>query len=281
VTMDYHTTWIGMIVLAIAPALVHAQWLNQPTPGMPRTAGGQPNLAAKAPRAADGKPDLSGLWQTNGAPRDVLARLLPGGNGDGGEAPSQYFLDLLDSMQGSESPLLPAAATAYRQHLRNFTKDSPISHCLPTGIPLVEYAPAPFKIVQTPGLVVMIYERDTTFRQIFTDGRKLPADPTPLWMGSSVGRWEGDVLVVDIAGLNDRAWLDARGHTHSDALRLTERFHRVDFGHMEEQITFDDPKTFAKPFTIALKQTLQPDTELLESYCNENERDMVHYVEPK
>ena len=279
--MDYHTTWIGMIVLAIAPALVHAQWLNQPTPGMPRTAGGQPNLAAKAPRAADGKPDLSGLWQTNGAPRDVLARLLPGGNGDGGEAPSQYFLDLLDSMQGSESPLLPAAATAYRQHLRNFTKDSPISHCLPTGIPLVEYAPAPFKIVQTPGLVVMIYERDTTFRQIFTDGRKLPADPTPLWMGSSVGRWEGDVLVVDIAGLNDRAWLDARGHTHSDALRLTERFHRVDFGHMEEQITFDDPKTFAKPFTIALKQTLQPDTELLESYCNENERDMVHYVEPK
>jgi len=274
--MSYRKTWMWMFALAAVPALAYGQWLSHPTPGIPRTNDGKPNLSARAPRTSDGKPDLSGLWQTNGAPPDILARLLPGGNGDGSEAPSQYFLNLLEGAKPGESPLLPAVAGAYQQRTRDFTKDSPISHCLPTGIPLVEYAPAPFKIIQTPGLIVMIYERDTTFRQIFTDGRKLPADPTPLWMGSSVGKWDGDTLVVETAGLNDRAWLDARGHTHSDALHLTERFHRIDFGHMEEQITFDDPKTFAKPFSITLKQTLQADTDLLESYCNENERDMAH-----
>jgi hypothetical protein len=268
--------WI-LIALIAAPAFVRTQWLNQPTPGIPRTPDGRPNLSARTPRAADGKPDLSGLWQTESAPHEVLARLLPGGaNGSGEDAPSEYFLNILYDFKPEEAPLRAAAAALFRQRAQSFTKESPLSHCLPTGVPMVEIAPAPYKIIQGPGMTVMLYERDTTFRQVYTDGRKLPGDPSPAWMGYSVGKWDGDSLVVDTVGLNDRSWLDARGHTHSDALHLTERFRRLDFGHMEVQMTVDDPKTYTKPFTIKLKQRLLPDTDLLESFCAENERDLVH-----
>ena len=143
---------------------------------------------------------------------------------------------------------------------------------------MAETAPAPYKIVQTPGLIVMLYERDTNFRQIYTDGRKLPEDPSPAWFGHSIARWDADTLVVDTAGFNDRGWLDARGHTHSDALRVTERFHRRDFGHMDVEITLDDPRTYARPFTIRLNQLLLPETDLIEYFCSENERDLRHFT---
>jgi len=203
--------------------------------------------------------------------------LLPGGgNGAGEDAPSQYFLNILADFKPEEAPLLPAAAALFRQRAQTFTKESPLSHCLPTGVPMVEIAPAPYKIIQGAGMTVMLYERDTTFRQVYTDGRKLPRDPSPAWMGYSVGKWDGDSLVVDTIGINDRSWLDARGHTHSEALHLTERFRRLDFGHMEVQMTIDDPQTYARPFTIRLRQRLLPDTDLLESFCAENERDLIH-----
>jgi hypothetical protein len=143
-------------------------------------------------------------------------------------------------------------------------------------MPLIETAPAPYKIVQTPGVTFMLYERDTTYRQVYTDGRKLPEDPQPSWLGYSVAKWAGDSLVVDTTGFNDRGRLDARAHTHSKELRLTERFHRMDFGHMEVQLTINDPETYTQPFTIKLKQHLLPDSDLLESYCAENEKDAVH-----
>ena len=268
--------WI-LIALVAAPAFAHAQWLNHPTPGIPRTPDGKPNLSAPAPRAADGKPDLSGLWQTESAPPELLERLIPGTTNGAGEEPlSQYFINIFSDFKPEAEPLLPAAAALFRQRAQNFSKESPLPHCLPEGMPLVEMAPAPYKIIQTPGLTAMLYERDTTFRQVFTDGRKLPDDPQPSWLGYSAGKWDGDSLVVDSVGFNDRAWLDARGHTHSEALRLTERFHRLDFGHMELQLTIDDPKTYARPFTIHLKQRLLPDTDLLESFCAENEKDATH-----
>jgi hypothetical protein len=268
-----------LIAFAAAPACVHAQWLNYPTPGTPRTPDGKPNLSAPAPRAADGKPNLSGLWQTESAPPDIAERLTPGvTNGAGEEPVSQYFINILFDFKPDEAPLLPAAAAQLRQRSKTFTTESPISHCLPEGLPIVEIAPAPYKILQTPGLTVMLYERDTTFRQIYTDGRKLPDDPQPSWLGYSVGKWDGDSLVVETAGFNDRGWLDARGHAHSDALRMTERFHRLDFGHMEVLLTIDDPKTYARPFTIRLKQRLLPDSDLLESYCVENEKDATHVI---
>ncbi len=273
--MRTRNLWI-LTALVAAPASVGAQWLNHPTSGIPRTSEGKPNLTARTPRAADGKPDLSGLWQTESAPPELLARLLPDGNGTGEEAPSQYFLNIFSDFRPEEAPLQPAAAALFRQRAQAFMNDSPITHCLPVGMPLVEIAPAPYKIVQTSGVTFMLYERDTTFRQVYTDGRKLPSDPQPAWLGYSVGKWDGDSLVVDTAGLNDRSWLDARGHTHTEALHLTERFQRLDFGHMEVQITIDDPQTYTRPFTIKLKQRLRPDTDLMESFCAENEKDLIH-----
>jgi hypothetical protein len=270
--------WLS-IPLAIAPGLVWAQWLNYPTPGIPRTREGKPNLSARAPRAANGKPDLSGLWQTESAPPDLYERLVPGATNGAGEEPlSQYFINILFDFQPGEEPLRPDAAALFRQRAPNFSHESPVSHCLPEGMPLVEMAPAPYKIVQTLGVTLFLYERDTTYRQVYTDGRKLPEDPQPTWLGYSVGKWDGGTFVVESAGFNDRGWLDARGHTHSEALRLTERFHRLDFGHMELQLTIDDPKTYTRPFTIKLKQHLLPDSDLLESFCSENEKDVSHVV---
>jgi hypothetical protein len=268
---------MALIALAAAPAFVQAQWLDYRTPGIPRTPDGKPNLSARTPRAADGRPDLSGLWQTDSAPPEILERFIPEAtNGAGDEVPSQYFLNILFDFKPEEAPLRPAAAALFQKRAQNFSKESPISHCLPEGMPLVEIAPAPYKIFQVPGLTLMLYERDTTFRQVYTDGRKLPDDPQPSWLGYSVGKWEGDTLVVDTIGFNDRGWLDARGHTHSEAMHLTERFHRLDFGDMELQLTIDDPKTYARPFTIKLRQRLLPDTDLLESFCAENEKDAGH-----
>ncbi|HEY1242502.1 MAG TPA: hypothetical protein VGF16_18200 [Bryobacteraceae bacterium] len=255
----------------------NAQWLNHPTPGIPRTRDGRPDLSARVPRGSNGKPLLSGLWQTESAPRAVLARLIPDATNGAGEEPlSQYFINILSDFKPEEEPLRPDAAALYSQRATNFAKESPLSRCLPEGMPLVEMAPAPYKIAETPGVTFMLYERGTTFRQVYTDGRKLPVDPQPAWMGYSVGRWQNDSFVVETIGLNDRSWLDARGHTHSEALRLTEQFHRMDFGHMEVRLTVDDPQTYTKPFTITLRQTLLPDTDLLEYSCAENEKDVGH-----
>jgi hypothetical protein len=266
-----------LIALIAAPAFVQAQWLNQRTPGIPRSPDGKPNLSARTPRAADGRPDLSGLWQTDAAPPEMLERLIPGATNGAGEEPlSQYYINILSDFKPEEAPLRPAAAALFLQRSKVFSNESPLSHCLPVGMPLVEMAPAPYKIIQVRGLTVMLYERDTTFRQVYTDGRKLPDDPQPSWLGYSAGKWDGDSLVVETAGFNDRGWLDARGHTHSEALHLTERFHRLDFGHMEVQLTIDDPKTYTRPFTIQLKQRLQADSDLLESFCAENEKDSTH-----
>jgi len=270
--------WI-LIAFVSTQALVQAQWLNYPTAGIPRTKDGKPNLSAPAPRAANGKPDLSGLWQTQAAPPAVLARVLPGGaNGAGEEGPSEYFLNILADYKDGEALLEPSALTAFRARAKTFTKESPLSKCQPTAIPMAEIAPSPYKIVTTPGLTLMLYERDTVFRQVYTDGRKLSADPQPSWLGYSIGKWDGDMFVVETNGFNDRGWLDARGHTRSEAMRLTERFHRIDFGHMDVLMTFEDPKTYTKPFTVTLKQTLRPDTDILEDFCSENERDLQHVV---
>jgi hypothetical protein len=277
--MGNRKEWVMLIALVAAPACVRAQWLSHRTPGIPRTRGGKPNLAARTPRAADGRPDLSGLWQTNSAPPEILERLIPGVTNGAGEEPlSQYFINIFFDFKPEEEPLQPAAASLFRQRAKSFSIESPLPHCLPEGMPLVEMAPAPYKIIQTPGMTVMLYERDTTYRQVYTDGRSLPDDPQPTWLGYSVGKWQGDSLVVDTIGFNDRGWLDARGHTHSEALHLTERFHRLDFGHMEVQLTIDDPKTYTRPFTVKLTQRLIPDSDLLESFCAENEKDVTHIV---
>jgi hypothetical protein len=256
---------------------LHGQWLNHPTPGIPRTADGKPNLSAPAPRDASGKPDLSGLWQNESAPPELLKRMIPDATNGAGEEPlSQYFVNIFSDFKPEDVPFRPAAAREFEQRAANFTKLSPLSHCLPEGMPLIGMAPAPFKVVQTPGATFILYERDTTFRQVYTDGRSLPKDPQPTWLGYSVGRWEGDSFIVDTIGFNDRGWLDARAHGHSEALHLTERFRRLDFGHMELQLTVDDPQTYTRSFAVTLRQNLLADSDLLESFCAENEKDAAH-----
>src|SRR5262249_29740742 len=150
------------------------------------------------------------------------------------------------------------------------------SKCLAAGVPTSFVIPIPFKIIQTPGLIAILFEGDNTIRQVYTDGRKHPVDPHPLWLGYSVGKWEADTLVVDSVGFNDKSWLDASGHPHSDALHVIERFRRRDFGHLDVDATIDDPKMYTKPFTIKIPLILQPDTDILELFCAENEKDRAH-----
>ncbi len=175
----------------------------------------------------------------------------------------------------------PAAAELLRKNAERRGPDNPATRCLPQGLPRADILSyAPFKIIQTPGLIAMLYEIDNTHRQIYTDGRKLPVDPQPSWSGYSVGRWEGDTLVVDVAGFNDKSWLDLLGHPHSEDLRIQERFHRRDFGHMDLTVTVEDPKMYTQPITIKVTELLLPDSDILESICNENEKDRVHLQKP-
>ncbi len=263
---------------AILSGPLLAQWLGYPTPGIPRTRDGKANLSAPTPRGPDGKPDLSGLWLTEPAPVELRGDTNPTVTAVGEEPLSLYFLNILNDFRPGDEPVRPEAAAALHERQANFTRISPIAHCLPEGMPLVEIAPAPYKILQHTGLTVMLYERDTTYRQIYTDGRKLPVDPSPTWLGYSVGHWEGDTFVVDSRGFNARGWLDARGHSHSEALHLTERFRRINFGTMQLELIIDDPQTYTRPFSVRIKQHLIPDSDLLESFCVENEKDAAHEV---
>ena len=266
-----------LTALAALSACLHAQWLDQPDPGTPRTRDGQPELSAPAPRTSSGKPDLSGIWEPESATRQELLRFFFDGiNNAGEDSPSRYFMNILFDFKPEDVPLRPSAVPIFQRNRAGLAKDISSTRCLPFGIPLVDTAASPYKIFQIPQEIVMLYEQNTSFRQIYMDGRKLPEDPQPSWMGYSVGRWDGDALVVDTAGLNDRTWLDAFGHPHSEAMHVTERFHRREFGHMELQITVDDPKMYTRPFTIKLNLRLFPDTDLIETFCAENERDLRH-----
>jgi len=245
-----------------------AQWSNQPTPGAPRTPNGKVDMSGPAPRV-NGKPDLSGIWQVEAEPR------APGGLFGLGESPnSKYFRDILSDFKPGEEPLTPASREMLAKHAQ--TGIGPSQICLPDGVPHGDLLPEPFKILQMPGEITMLYEVGTLFRQIFTDGRRFPADPSPTWMGYSVGKWDGDTLIVDTMGFNELSWLDARGHGHSEDMRVEERFHRRDFGHIDVAVTITDPKTFTKPIAINFVEGLLPDTDVFEHICFENEKDAAH-----
>jgi hypothetical protein len=265
-----------LVFFATMPLCVNAQWAVYRDPTVPRTRDGKPNLSAPAPRL-NGKPDLSGIWQAESAPvKEIGQFLLPGGiNGLGEDLPPKYFFNLFADYPPGQEPMRPEIRAQLEK--RTPGPQGPPTLCPLPSIPLEYLAPAPFKIVQTPRVTMVLYEADTVFRQIFTDGRKLPPDPQPSWLGYSVGRWMGDTFVVETVGFNDKQTLDALGHPRSEALRLTETFRRRDFGHLDVQITVDDPKTYTKPVTILVPHRLLPDTELLESFCNENEKDVPHF----
>jgi hypothetical protein len=246
------------IVTVLLPASLNAQWLTQPTTGIPRTPDGKPNLTAPAPRTADGKPDLSGLW-TKVSPK--------------------YSRNIAADMKRDDiQPWARALVDARREDLG---KDYMNVKCVPLGPGYTTAADSTgaemMKIVQTPGLI-LILNPDLTYRQIFLDGRRLESSPNPNWMGYSVGHWEGDTLVVESNGFNDRTWLDHDGHPHTEQLRTTERYRRRTVGALEVEMTFTDPGAYAKPWTVAVRAELAPDTEMIEWVCNESPHGVEHWV---
>jgi len=246
-------TLVLAVLLSALVTPAKAQWLNHTAPGIPRGADGKPSLTAPAPRTADGKPDLSGVWN----------KISP-----------KYGANVTADFKPAE--IQPWVQDLVAQRTENLGKDYMTALCLPLG-PGYTTSQSYMKIVQTPALIVILDE-DLTYRQIFLDGRALEADPNPSWMGYSVGHWEGDALVVDSFGFNDRTWMDTMGHPHTEGLRVRERYRRPDFGHLRLEVTFQDPKVYAKPWTVALEALAAPDTELIQAVCNENNKGLEHWV---
>jgi hypothetical protein len=258
----------SIAAVVFAAGSLPAQWLNYPTPGIPRNPDGTPNLTAPAPRTPDGKPDLSAMWEPSGPSTSSFV-------GAGGR--DAHFADIgQDFKDGLPFQLWAADLVKTRRAALN--KDDPDSRCLPLGPVKMHLHPYPRRIIQTPGLVVILFERDTAYRQIFTDGRSLPADPNPSFNGYSAGKWEGDTLVVKTVGIKDGTWLDVSGTPLTEAATVTERFRRPSFGKLEIDITIDDPKAYTKPWSIHVNQVLAADTDMLEFVCQENEKDVRHLV---
>ena len=263
------TAALSAIWLAASFSL-SAQWLDYPTAGVPKKPDGKPNLTAPAPRAADGKPDLSGTWE--------LEKNLPcPPEGCPDMEISREFMNIGWSLPDG-LPYQPWALELRKARMAENSKGDPGSNCRPAGIVKLTMNPFFRKFLQLPGLLVILNERDAEYRQIFTDGRPLPVDPAPTPNGYSIGKWDGDTLVVNTIGISDGQWLDRNGNPLTDAAKITERFRRVNYGKMEIEITVDDPKAYMKPWTIKVNQFIALNTDLLEFFCMENEKDISHAV---
>jgi hypothetical protein len=273
---------IGAVTL-LATVALHAQWLNFPDPRIPRLPDGKPNLSAQAPRAWDGRPDLSGVWHVYSESLEEKRKLFGpdfGAISVPGMEPfttSKYSRNILLDYKPGEIELTPAGQAEMQRLLT--PGPTILEQCLPVGIPGAILRSEVQKIIQAPGVMLILHELDGGMaRQIYTDGRPLPVDPSPSWQGYSVGHWQGDALIVETMGFNGRAPLDAAGHGRSEQMQITERFHRRDVGHLDVEMTFDDPTYYNKPFTVNLTHLLQPDTDILEYVCNENEKSRQHIV---
>lgn len=250
--MRLAATIIVMFALAVS---ISAQWRYR-DPAAPRLPDGRVNVNAPPPRTPAGTVDLSGLWQTD----------------------TKYNFNLAADLKPGEVLMLPWAQALYAERQDNNGKDDPEGFCMPPGFPRVNGVPFPQKILQTPNAIVILYETRTTFRQIFLDGHTLNADLQPTWMGYSKGRWEQDTLIVETTGFNDKTWLDDAGHPHSEQMKVTERFRRPTFGQLLVEITVEDAKAYAKPWTVTQAFQVIADGELIEYVCNENNLAPPHLV---
>jgi hypothetical protein len=276
-----------VVASAFCGASAHAQWINYPTPGLPRTPDGKPILTAPAPKTADGRPDLSGVWHVQPSGLAEMKRLF-GDDVDRVQVPgmeidtvSKYGVNILADFAPGEEPVRKDAADEITRRNQSPSGLDTLARCLPAGIPLGTLLSEVTKIVQAPGLTLVMHEIDNATRQIYTDGRPLPPNQNPSWLGYSVGHWENDVLVVQTSGFNEKAPIDIIGHRRSESMRITERYRRRDLGHLDVEITFDDPVVYTRPFTVKVTHLLQPDTDILEYFCNENEKDQAHMTARK
>jgi hypothetical protein len=259
---------LAAALIATVSVSASAQWLNYTTPSLPRLPDGSVNLAAPAPRLPDGKPDLSGIWAVE-----------CGVYGRDGCFTRSLFFDLARDLKPGDVGMTAWASSLQSQREKRNHVDDPYGYCLPPGVPRIDFSGGPFKILQTPTVTAFLYETlvGMTFRQVFTDGRHLPPVSEPTWLGYSVGRWDGDAFVVDTDGFKDGGWLDTlKARPHSDALHVTERFRRADFGHLELAVTIDDAKAYLKPWSIHTVLYLLPDTELIEAFCDGHDKTMEH-----
>ncbi len=256
--------------IALASSSVLAQWLKYPTAGIPRTGNGKFNPSAAAPRTPDGKPDFSGIWLTDspncgqkGDPDSLVC---------GVELPmAREGINMGIGLPGG-LPYQPWLAALVKERTANDAKDDPHVRCLPDTFVRAYGLPHLLKFVQTPGLLVMLNEMNAGYRQVFLDGRPLPEDPVPSWQGYSSATWSGDTLVVNSNGFRNDLWIDWNGSMITEAARVQERIRRPDYGHLQIEITVDDPKAYTKPWTVTLKQRLAVDTELVDEICLENEK---------
>jgi len=276
---------IVVTLLASAPAGLLAQWPDYKTAGVPRTADGKQDLKGPTPRTADGKPDLSGVWQymrppgTPPPPPPAFQATAAPAARTGDIVPAavrtSQFWNLGASFKDG-LPFQPWAAELHRKRVASNSEDNPDAHCLPLGVMQLHTHGQPRKMIQTPGAIVIMYEANSGLRQIFTDGRPLPKDAEPWWYGYSTGKWDKDTLVVESSNFRDLGWLDVEGSPLTESGKIIERFRRPDYGHLEIEVTIDDPKAYTKPWTVTVYQRILPDTELIEFVCQENERDATH-----
>ena len=253
---------------------VHAQWQKAPDKSVPRTENGEPDLTAPAPRTADDKPDLSGVWLPDADlfPKDGGFELV-----EGNTPLPLPLMDVMAALEPGEAEMKPWAAKLFEERMASKGLADPIAYCKPWGVTTHIANMLPYKIVQTSDLILILNEQDTVFRQIFLDGRQPVEDPLPRWLGYSTGRWEGDVLVVETTGFTDQTWLDASGHPHTESLHLTQRFRRLDAGHLKIETTVNDPDAYTNPFTYTVSATVMADDDLLEFFCTDNEISSQHY----
>jgi hypothetical protein len=265
------------------PVALFAQWPDRPSPKTPRTADGKPKLDAPTPRTPDGKPDLSGVWEYTGRiglPPNFIPGVPPEPPPEQPKdgPPAATFFDIGAGVKGG-LPLTPWAAQVLKERKGENSKDNPDALCLPLGLMQLHTHPQPRKMIQTPGVIVILYEAQAGIRQIFTDGRSSPpADVQPWWFGYSAGHWEGDTLVVETTGFRDDVWLDVFGSPLTNSGKMIERFQRPNYGTLHIDVTIADPKAYTKPFTVRVNQKIMPDTELIEFICQENDRSGPHLV---
>jgi hypothetical protein len=261
--------------LVCAQPLLIGQWLRYPTTNVPRMRDGSVNLNAPAPRTRDGRPDFSGIWLTgNPIPcnKEAGADFLECG---AEISMAREAINIGVSLPGG-LPYQPWAADLVKQRTRDQAKDDPHAQCLPDTFARSYGLPHMQKLIQAPGLLVMLDEMNAGYRQIFTDGRPLPPDPQPAWNGYSSARWTGDTLIIQTIGFRDNLWLDVAGSPLTDAAKMTERLRRPDYGHLEIELTVDDPKAYTKPWTVKMKQQIVVDTDLVDEICLENEKSFRH-----
>jgi hypothetical protein len=262
-----------LAVLLTAPARVTAQWLNDPTPGIPRLASGAPDMAAPAPRTTDGRPDFSGMWFANVPSRDFCREK----DCIQEERMAREQINIGINLKGG----LPYTEWSQEQmtiRRANGGREDPHTYCMPPNFPRAWTLPQHTRVVQTPSMMVLLHEFNGAYREIYLDGRPLPVNPNPTWNGYSTGRWEGDTLVIETNGIRDDMWLDIQGSPITESARVTERLRRVNFGLMQVEIAVNDPKAYTRPWSVTIEMAAIVDTQMLEEICMDNEKDTQLYT---